>query len=137
MRKPALLTAAAICLACIPIRAQIPASFVPNLPRMPVPADSSRPERAPAAERSEGVFRAGGVAEIVGGLLLIPLGLAVTAANSFEECEENDGIMGSWNVGPCSESGPDQGGQLFGGAVSVGGLVMVVDGLRRVSGPAR
>ena len=71
--------------------------------------------------------------KLLTGLLLIPLGLGVAAANSIEKCVEDDGgIMRPMNV-ICSDSGPSGGGQALGFGMALGGLVLSAAGLGDLS----
>ncbi|MEO7427338.1 MAG: hypothetical protein ABI036_19280 [Fibrobacteria bacterium] len=76
----------------------------------------------------------GGV-EVVSGLVCLPLGLALAVGNSFSKCEEVDGgtILGG-GFGPCSRSGPSAPGQMAGLGIMIAGLVLIADGIRRLSG---
>jgi hypothetical protein len=72
-----------------------------------------------------------GVVSLIAGVVMVPMGMGVIAANSVSKCEEPHESMSGFGggVGICDKDGPNTGGKFVGGGLSLAGLYLIGLGL--------
>lgn len=104
-------------------------------PRDTISAPGTRLEAKPLPKEPSRAERIGsGVAEMVCGLLLLPVGLIIAVVAADDGCREEYHFGGETEE-ICSGNGPSLGGTIAGVAIAGGGGYMIIDGLARIGDP--